>query len=189
KLEIAEIHRRVIADGGPALLFTKPGDSPFPVATNMFGTARRIEIAFGPRPERFVRDVVRMVETIMPPTLGKLWGFRNLGLEGVRLGLKRVGRGPVAEAVDRPARLDRLPVLTTWQEDGGPFVTLPLVYTEHPETGAHNLGMYRIHVYDSETTGIHWQIQKGGGFHYDVAERKGDALPVTIYVGGPPALM
>ena len=189
KLEIAEIHRRVIAEGGPALLFTKPGDHPFPVATNMFGTARRIELAFGSRPERFVRDVVRMVETIMPPTLGKLWGFRSLGLEGVRLGLKRVGRGPVAEAIDRPARLDRLPVLTTWQEDGGPFVTLPLVYTEHPETGAHNLGMYRIHVYDSETTGIHWQIQKGGGFHYDVAERKGDALPVTIFLGGPPALI
>jgi UbiD family decarboxylase len=189
KLEIAEVHRRVIADGGPALLFTKPGESPYPVATNMFGTARRIELAFGPRPERFVRDVVRMVETIMPPTPGKLWGFRNLGLEGLKLGLKRVRRGPVAEAVDRPARLDRLPVLTTWQEDGGPFVTLPLVYTEHPETGAHNLGMYRIHVYDRETTGIHWQIQKGGGFHYDVAERKGEALPVTIFLGGPPALI
>src|SRR5262249_8939856 len=63
RLEIAEIHRRVIAAGGPALLFTKPGDSPFPVVTNMFGSAKRIELAFGPRPERFVRDVVHMVET------------------------------------------------------------------------------------------------------------------------------
>jgi 4-hydroxybenzoate decarboxylase subunit C len=189
KLEIAEVHRRIIAAGGPALLFRRPGDSPFPVVTNLFGTARRIELAFGPRPERFVRDVVRMVETIMPPTLPKLWGFRGLAREGLRLGLKRARRGPVTEAVDRPARLDRLPILTTWQEDGGPFVTLPLVYTEHPETGAHNLGMYRIHVYDRETTGIHWQIQKGGGFHYDVAERKGEALPVTIFLGGPPALM
>ncbi len=189
KLEIAEIHRRVIAAGGPALLFTKPGDSPFPAVTNLFGTARRIELAFGPRPEAFVRDVVRMVETIMPPTLGKLWSFRNLGMEGLKLGLKRVSRGPVTEAVDRPARLDRLPILTTWQEDGGPFVTLPLVYTEHPETGAHNLGMYRIHVHDRETTGVHWQIQKGGGFHYGVAESKGAALPVTIFLGGPPALI
>jgi UbiD family decarboxylase len=188
-LEIAEIHRRVIAAGGPALLFRRPGESAFPVVTNLFGTARRIELAFGPRPEGFVRDVVRMVEEIMPPTLGKLWSFRHLGLEGARVGLKRVRRAPVLEAVDRPARLDRLPVITTWQGDGGPFVTLPLVYTEHPETKAHNLGMYRIHVYDRETTGIHWQIQKGGGFHYDVAERKGEALPLTLFVGGPPALM
>lgn len=187
-LEIAEVHRRVIAAGGPALLFTNTG-APFPVVTNLFGTARRIELAFGPRPEQFVRDAVRLVETIMPPTLGKLWGFRRLGLEGLRLGLKRTGRGPVTEVEERPARLGRLPALTTWQEDGGPFVTLPLVYTEHPENGSHNLGMYRIHVYDEETTGIHWQIHKGGGFHYSVAESRGEALPVTILLGGPPALI
>ncbi len=189
KLEIAEVHRRVIAAGGPALLFATPVGSDYPVVTNLFGSAKRIELAFGPRPESFVRDVVRLVETIMPPTIGKLWGFRNLGLEGLKLGLKRVRRGPVVEEEMRPARLDRLPILTTWQEDGGPFVTLPLVYTEHPETGAHNLGMYRIHVYDAQTTGIHWQIQKGGGFHYAVAEARGAALPATIFLGGPPALI
>ncbi|HQR36794.1 MAG TPA: UbiD family decarboxylase [Blastocatellia bacterium] len=188
-LEIAEIHRRVIAAGGPALLFTNPSNSSFPVVTNLFGTARRIDLAFGPRPERFVRDVVHMVETIMPPTLGKLWSYRHLGMQGLKLGLKRVSTGPVTEAMDRPARLDRLPILTTWQEDGGPFVTLPLVYTEHPDTGAHNLGMYRIHVYDQQTTGIHWQIQKGGGFHYNVAESRGESLPATILLGGPPALI
>lgn len=189
KLEIAEIHRRVIAAEGPALLFTQPKTSPYPVLSNMFGSAKRMELAFGKRPERFVKDVVRMAQEIMPPTLGKLWGFRHLALEGVKLGMKTLARGPVTEAVDRPARLDQLPVLTTWQEDGGPFLTLPLVYTEHPETKAHNLGMYRIHVYDQQTTGIHWQIQKGGGFHYDVAESRGQALPVTIFLGGPPALI
>ncbi len=63
-----------------------------------------------------------------------------------------------------------LPVLTTWQEDGGPFITLPLVYTEHPLTKKHNLGIYRMQVYDGETAGLHWQIQKGGGFHYHAAE-------------------
>lgn len=188
-LEIAEIHRRVIAAGGPALLFTRPTSSRFPVVTNLFGTARRIELAFGPRPEAFVKEVVRMAQEIMPPTLGKLWGFRHIGLEGIKIGMKRVRSGPVMEAVDRPARLDQLPILTTWQGDGGPFVTLPLVYTEHPETGAHNLGMYRIHVHDAETTGIHWQIQKGGGFHYNVAEEKGEPLPMTLFIGGPPALM
>ena len=75
KLEIAEVHRRVIAGGGPALLFSKPTTGDFPVVTNLFGSARRIELAFGPRPEAFVADVVKMVQTIMPPTLGKLWVF------------------------------------------------------------------------------------------------------------------
>ena len=63
-------------------------------------------------------------------------------------------------------RLDRLPAMTTWPEDGGPFITLPLVFTQHPDGRGHNLGMYRLHVHDARTTGMHWQIGKGGGFHY-----------------------
>jgi UbiD family decarboxylase len=95
----------------------------------------------------------------------------------------------VTEVCDRPARLDELPVLTTWQEDGGPFFTLPLVYTEHPSTGKHNLGMYRMQRHDARTTGMHWQIHKGGGFHYHEAEAAGHPLPVTMFLGGPPALI
>ena len=99
-------------------------------------------------------------------------------------------RGPVTEVVTRDVRLDRLPVLTCWPEDGGPFVTLPLVYTEHPERAREsNLGMYRLQVHDARTTGMHWQIGKGGGFHYAVAEARGEALPVTVFLGGPPALI
>jgi UbiD family decarboxylase len=82
-----------------------------------------------------------------------------------------------------------LPVITTWHEDGGPFITLPLVYTEHPETKQHNLGIYRMQIYDAQNAGLHWQIQKGGGFHYNVAEQLGQALPVTVFLGGPPALL
>ena len=67
-------------------------------------------------------------------------------------------------------RLDRLPVVTCWPEDGGPFITLPLVYTTHPDRPGHNLGMYRMQVYDARSDGMHWQIGKGGGFHYAVAE-------------------
>jgi UbiD family decarboxylase len=95
----------------------------------------------------------------------------------------------VTQVCDRPARLDELPVLTTWQEDGGPFITLPLVYTENPVTRRHNLGIYRLQVYDAQTTGLHWQIQKGGGFHYREAEALGQPLPVTVFLGGPPALL
>ena len=95
----------------------------------------------------------------------------------------------MTQVSDQPARLDELPVLTTWQEDGGPFITLPLVYTENPVTKKHNLGIYRMQVYDAQTTGLHWQIQKGGGFHYTEAERLGQSLPVTVFLGGPPALI
>ncbi len=80
-------------------------------------------------------------------------------------------------------------MLTSWHSDGGPFVTLPLVYTEHPDGKGHNLGMYRIQQHSDTTTGIHWQIHKGGGYHYYEAEKKNQALPLTLYIGGPPALM
>lgn len=188
-LELAEVHRRVIAQGGAALLFKRVKGSRYPVVTNLFGTARRIELAFGQKPEALVKEVVHVVESLLPPRPAEIWGHRSLALEALKLGTRRVRRAPVLEVIDRPARLDELPILTTWQEDGGAFVTLPLVYTEHPRTRKHNLGMYRIQRYDAGTTGIHWQIHKGGGFHYHEAEAANESLPVSIFVGGPPALM
>ena len=188
-LELAEIHRRVIGKGGPALLFERVKGSRYPVVTNMFGTERRIDLAFGPKPERLVRDLVHIAESILPPKVDELWQHRSIALDVLRLGTKSTSRSPVTQVVDRPPRLDQLPVLTTWQEDGGPFITLPLVYTEHPVTKKHNLGIYRMQVYDARSTGLHWQIQKGGGFHYYEAERLGQPLPVTVFLGGPPALI
>jgi UbiD family decarboxylase len=188
-LEIAEIHRRVIARGGPALLFTNVVNSRFPVVTNLFGTSRRMELAFGPRPGQFVKDLVRAAETLMPPSFEKLWSMRHLLLDGLRIGTKTVKSGPVLEVHKEPPRLTELPLLTSWHSDGGPFVTLPLVYTEHPDGRGHNLGMYRIQRYDDTTAGIHWQIHKGGGYHYHAAEQRNEALPLTLYIGGPPALM
>ena len=188
-LEVAEIHRRVVAAGGPALLFSNVIDADFPLVTNLFGTARRAELAFGERPQRLIRRLVELVETALPPTPAKLWGARDVAGDLWRVGVRRGRRGPVSEVVTGDVRLDRLPALKTWAEDGGPFITLPLVFTEHPDRPGHNLGMYRLQVHDSRTTGMHWQIGKGGGFHYDVAERRGQALPVTVFLGGPPALM
>ncbi len=189
RLEAAEIHRRVIAAGGPALLFTNVKGADFPLVTNLFGTARRAELAFGTRPQQLIRRLVHLAETLLPPTPAKIWGARDLAREALRIGSSRRRSGPVTEVVTSGVRLDRLPVLTTWPEDGGPFVTLPLVYTEHPDGKGHNLGMYRLHVHDARTTGMHWQIGKGGGFHYAVAEARGEALPVTVFLGGPPALI
>lgn len=188
-LELAEIHRRVIEEGGPALLFKRVKGSPFPVVTNLFGTARRIDLAFGPKPEQFVKQVVHVAESLLPPSRSELWKHRSLIREFSKLGTKPVARGPVAEVIERQPRLDQLPVLTTWQEDGGPFITLPLVYTEHPLTKKHNLGIYRMQIYDEATAGLHWQIQKGGGFHYAEAEALNQPLPVTVFLGGPPALI
>jgi UbiD family decarboxylase len=188
-LELAEIHRRVIARGGPALLFERIKGSRYPVVTNLFGTERRIELAFGPKPERLVRRAVHLIESLLPPRPAELWAERALVLEALKLGTKRARKAPVLEVADRPARLTELPVLTTWQEDGGPFFTLPLVYTEHPVTGKHNLGMYRLQRFDDHTTGIHWQIQKGGGFHYHEAEKRGESLKTVVFLGGPPALI
>jgi len=188
-LELAEIHRRVISEGGPALLFERVKGSRYPVVTNLFGTERRINLAFGPKPEALVRQMVHIAESILPPRFGDLWQHRSVALDLLKLGTRNTSRSPVTQVVDRPARLDQLPVLTTWQEDGGPFITLPLVYTENPVTKKHNLGVYRMQVYDSVSTGLHWQIQKGGGFHYAQAERANQPLPVTVFLGGPPALI
>jgi UbiD family decarboxylase len=188
-LEVAEIHRRVIDSGGPALLFTRVKGSRFPVVTNLFGTKKRIELAFGPKPQTVVRELVHVAEALLPPRPSELWRHRSLAVEFLRLGTRNTSRAPVTEVLARPPRLDQLPVLTTWQEDGGPFITLPLVYTENPITKKHNLGIYRMQVYDAESTGLHWQIQKGGGFHYKEAERLGQPLPVTVFLGGPPALI
>ena len=188
-LEAAEIHRRVIAASGPALLFNAPIGSDFRLVTNLFGTARRAELAFGDRPLQLIKRLVGLVETILPPTPAKLWGARDVALDLMKVGLKSVSRGPVTERVTREVRLDRLPALTCWHEDGGPFVTLPLVYTEHPDKPGHNLGMYRMHVHDARTTGMHWQIGKGGGYHYGVAEARNQSLPVTVFLGGPPAMI
>ena len=188
RLEVAEIHRRVIAAGGPALLFTNVAGAGFRLVTNLYGTARRAELAFGERPMRLVQRLAELAETLLPPTPAALWDARDVGGALLRMGTRRASSAPVLDRATRDVRLDRLPALTCWPKDGGPFITLPLVYTTHPTRGGHNLGMYRMQVHDERSTGMHWQIGKGGGYHYAEAEAEGQPLPVTVFLGGPPAL-
>lgn len=189
RLEAAEIHRRVIAAGGPALLFTNVNGAAFPIVTNLFGTRDRVLLAFGDDPRELIARAAALPHTLIPPTPGRLWAQRNLLGRLAKVGTRRVKHPPVAEVRSWDPDLARLPVLTTWSGDGGPFLTLPLVYTEHPDGLGSNLGVYRMQVYDRTTCGMHWQIGKGGGFHYAVAEARGRALPVNVALGGPPAMM
>src|SRR6185369_11909939 len=103
-LEAAEIHRRVIAGGGPALLFTNVKGAAFPLVTNLFGTARRAELAFGSRPQQFIKRLVHLAETILPPTPGKLWDARDMAWQARRIGTKQRSSGPVIDVVTRDVR-------------------------------------------------------------------------------------
>ncbi len=186
--EVAEIHRRVIAAGGPALLFTSVQGSKWPLVTNLFGSKKRVELAFGSRPLEMIEGVARLAHEL-PPTPKKLWDQRKLLGSLLKVGTKERLAGLVACNHVTPPNLHDLPALKTWPRDGGSFITLPLVYTQHPETGVPNLGMYRAQVFDETSCGVHIQIQRGGGFHLSQAEALGRALPVNLMVGGPPALM
>jgi len=188
-LEIAEIHRRVIEQQGKALLFKNVKGSKFPVITNLFGTNKRIDLAFGQKPKDFVKRGVEMAEILLPPKPRELWRYRDVAFSAVKLGTKKVRTAPVLEIGKIPANLDEIPFLQLWHEDGGHFNTLPLVYTESPVTGKHNLGIYRMQRYDATSTGMHWQIGKGGGFHYFEAEQQNEPLPVTVFLGGAPAMI
>lgn len=188
-LELPEIHRRIAAVNGPAVLFRNVKNSSFPIVTNLFGSAKRIGIAFNNRPEDFVANLVKLATKEFPPTFKKLWHQRDTIKKCFNIGIKRTSSAPVMERKMTEPDLEKLPFTKSWPLDGGCFLTLPLVYTEPPQGGPPNLGMYRIQRYDKTTTGLHWQIAKGGGNHFYQAEQLNQSLPVSIFLGGPPALI
>jgi 4-hydroxy-3-polyprenylbenzoate decarboxylase len=190
-LEIAEINDRVVKAGGPALLFENPKGSRFPVLVNTFGSFERMRLAL--EVESLDEIGQRMLEFLEPeiPTniLEKLKALPKLKRLADFLP-KYVRSGPCKEVIikDNPS-LDIFPILKTWPGDGGRFITLPMVFTKDPETGIRNCGMYRMHVYDSRTTGMHWHMHKDGARHYRKAERLGRRLEVAVAIGSDPAVM
>src|SRR5688500_660676 len=126
-LEIAEIHRRVIEADGKALFFKNVKGSKFPVVTNLFGSKKRIDLAFGPKPLQFVKRAVDAVENLLPPTAKKLWEYRDLPLAARKIGTKKTARAPVLESRLSAVDLETLPFIQVGHEDGGHINTLPLV--------------------------------------------------------------
>jgi 4-hydroxy-3-polyprenylbenzoate decarboxylase len=188
ELEITEIASRMVREEGPALLFEKVKGSPFPLAINFFGNARRIEIALGRTPREAGEELVRMAHALNPPRLRGLWKSRRTIRRLLAAHATKCRRGPCQEVVTEPA-LDRLPVLKCWPKDGGRFITFGLVLTRHPVTGIRNVGLYRLQVFSPSLTGMHWQIERGGGFHYEEAEKRDQPLPAAIVIGTDPYLM
>jgi 4-hydroxy-3-polyprenylbenzoate decarboxylase len=188
RLEVSEIVQRVVREEGPALLFERVRGAAFPLVMNLFGSRRRIELALGRHPEEIGRELIAAVQGLNPPSLGALWRTRGV-LARARFMRPRVLRAaPVQEVVEAPA-LTRLPNVTGWPRDGGPFITFGPTLTEAPGSRRRNFGLYRLQVFDDATTGMHWQSMKGGRGHHYEAERLGRPLPTAVVLGGDPILM
>ena len=194
KFEICEITDRIskMEGGGKAILFENTGTD-YPVLMNMMGSDRRMAMALG------VDDLNKISERIDNLLKGAISPKNNLWDKLKMLPLlkdvakwfphKSSERGECQEVVWRgeEARLSRLPILTSWGCDGGPFITLPMVATVDPESGIPNLGMYRMQIFDDKTTGMHWHRHKTGARHYDAYKRLGRRMPVSVAIGGDPA--
>jgi len=190
-LEIAAVTDRACKSngGGPALLFDRPTGFSIPVVTNLYGSVERMCLALG---VRRLDDLAAEVDELMTPQMpeGVMDALKMLPMVGRLRDLmpKTVKDAPCQEVVRRDATLDELPILKCWPEDGGRFITFPLVFTKHPESAERNIGTYRMQVYDGRSTGMHWQRHKGGAQHHRVAERLGKRLDVAVALGPEPVL-
>src|SRR4051812_26242491 len=190
-LEIGALTDRVSKSpgGGPALLFERPTGFDVPVAVNLFGSMKRICMALG---VRRLDDLAREIEDLTTPKVpaGMLDALKMLPMVNRLRDLmpRTVKDAPCQEVVRRDGTLDELPILKCWPDDGGRYITLPLVFTKDPETGVRNIGTYRMQVFDGRTTGMHWQRHKGGAQHYRVAERLGRRLDVAVALSPEPVL-
>jgi len=190
-LDIAAVTDRAckMSGGGPALLFDRPAGYSIPVATNVFGSIERMCLALG---VRTLDDLASQIDELMTPQMptGVFEALKMLPMVARLKDLmpRTVKDGPCQEVVRRDASLDELPILKCWPEDGGRYITLPLVFTKDPESGVRNIGTYRMQVFDGRTTGMHWQRHKGGAQHYRVAERLGQRLEVAVALSPEPVL-
>jgi 4-hydroxy-3-polyprenylbenzoate decarboxylase len=203
ELVIAEWANREMksAAGGKALLFEKPTingkTSAFPVAINTMGSRKRIAMALGVNDVGDLAQEIQLILKAKPPTdLGEGFALLKQGIHLLRARPKRVSGAACQEVVQildqhrasNELSLFDLPILKCWPKDGGRFITFPNVHTRDPETGARNVGMYRMQVFDDRTTAMHWQVHKVGARHGKVYYQRGERMPVAVTLGGDPAL-
>ncbi len=187
-LEIAEILRRTMYEGGPAILFEDVKDSNMPVLGNAFGSMKRLELGLEMSDFTEIGErIASMTKMDMPS--GLLGQIKNIPqLKKMTASFPKSKKdGPVQDVVmDKPS-FSQLPILKTWPKDAGRFITLGLIATRHPETGTRNLGVYRMQILDDTHALMHWQKHKRGAHHGDIAEERGEKIPVAVIIGGDPA--
>ncbi len=190
ELEMAEIADRTVKKGGPALLFEKAKGSEYPVVLNLFGTEAMTHLAFEVDRIEQIADRIRDYMQLQPPTglWDKIMMLPKLG-ELANFIPKTVKSGPCQEVVLKgdAIQLSKFPILKCWPQDGGRYITLPLCITRDPRTGIRNMGMYRIQVYDDQTTGMHFQLHKHAARHEEAYGKMGKKLEMAVALGGDPA--
>jgi 4-hydroxy-3-polyprenylbenzoate decarboxylase len=191
-LEITEFADRAVKQGGPALLFEKPRGYSIPVLINAFASMRKMEIALEvDTVEQIAQRIVEFLEMRMPEGLiGKIKMLPKLAEMGGFFP-RTVSKGACQEVVRTQGfSLFDYPVQKCWPEDGGRFITLPLVFSKNPDTGKRNCGMYRMQLFDDRTAGMHWQTHKQGAEHYRRMRHHGRTrMEVAVAIGADPATM
>jgi 4-hydroxy-3-polyprenylbenzoate decarboxylase len=192
ELEITEVTDRVSKAYGPALLFEKVKGSRIPVLINSMGSHERMAMALETNSlDDIAQEIADLFKLADVPSslLDKMKVLPRLA-QLASYGPKLVKNGICQEVVikENPS-LDILPIIKCWPEDGGKYITLPLVITKDPETGKRNMGMYRLQVYDSQTTGMHWHVHHDGALNYQKYSEKGLPTPVAVALGCDPAVI
>ena len=187
ELEIAEIVDRISKKSGPALLFENVKDSPYPLLINTFGSYERMNLALEVQTldeiAQEIKDLLDMSHYIsMIDKIKSAPKFAKLATIFPR----KIKNAPCQQIVEQPT-LSEIPVMKCWPQDGGQFITLPLVFSKDPETGRQNVGMYRLQVYDDKTTGMHWHLHKDGREIYEKYRKQGKRMPVSVAIGADPA--
>ena len=184
--EITSLANYYQRNNGPALLFNKPSGFGNKVLIGLFGTYTRLENVLERKITEITGDFSGLLEILYskPSLIEGLKLFSKLK----NFNVNEIGNGPAKEKYG-DITLDDIPILKSWPKDGGRFITAPVVITRDPENGAYNAGTYRMHVYDSETTGMHWQTQKTGAMHMMKAKKMGTKLDVAVAIGVHPAVL
>ena len=188
ELEVSEIAVRALREKRPALLFENVKGAKFPLVMNLLATERRIELALGKHPDQLGEELIHFVEAAMPPRPKLIFDHWPMVKRFLAARPKKSRHALSQEVVAEP-NLAQLPIQKCWPDDGGRFITLGQVFTYDPRDGKRNVGMYRMQVYDERTTGMHWQIQKGGGFHYFQAQKLNREFEIAVALGTDPALL